>query len=160
MTTDPHQDDHGYFARIVWTGNTGAGTASYDAYSRDHDVIIADKPVIKGSSDPAFRGDALRHNPEDLLVASLSSCHMLWYLHLASQAGIVVETYADDARGWMAMGADSGGEFTEVILNPRVTLSAGDEDLALALHEKAHSLCFIARSMNFPVRCEASIKTA
>ena len=113
--------------------------------------------MIAGSSDPNFRGDATRYNPEELLVASLSACHMLWYLHLCAENGIVVTAYVDDARGTMAETEDGGGRFTEVMLRPAVTIASGDNERAQRLHERAHQLCFIANSMNFPVRCEATI---
>lgn len=149
---------HGYQATIVWTGNRGDGTTSYRGYSRDHDIIIAGKPTIAGSSDPGFRGDATRHNPEDLLVASLSTCHMLWFLHLCTTRGIVATAYEDDAHGTMVEDADGGGRFTEVVLHPRVTISAGDPAVAAALHHEAHAKCFVANSVNFPVRHEPVIE--
>lgn len=149
---------HGYQATIVWTGNRGDGTTSYRSFSRDHDIIIAGKPTIAGSSDPGFRGDASRHNPEDLLVVSLSTCHMLWFLHLCTTKGIVATAYEDDATGTMVEDADGGGRFTEVVLRPRVTISAGDPDVAKALHHEAHAKCFIANSVNFPVRHEPVIE--
>jgi organic hydroperoxide reductase OsmC/OhrA len=149
---------HHYQTRTVWTGNTGTGTSGYHAYERAHEISAAGKPVIAGSSDPAFRGDAARYNPEDLLVASLSACHMLWYLHLCADSGIVVTAYADDAQGMMVETEDTGGHFTEVVLRPVVTIAAGDSELAMRLHHRAHELCFIANSMNFPVRCEARIE--
>ncbi|MBB2172294.1 OsmC family protein [Gluconacetobacter asukensis] len=144
---------HRYAVTVRWTGNTGAGTQNYRGYERAHDIVAEGKPVIAGSSDPAFRGDAGRWNPEELLVASLSACHKLWFLGLCAQAGIVVTAYEDDAEGCMIEEADGGGQFTSVTLRPRVTVSAGsDVEQARALHEKAHGLCFIARSVNFPVR--------
>lgn len=145
---------HSYTATVTWTGNTGAGTAYYRAYSRDHDVAFPGKPVIAGSSDAAFRGDPARVNPEEMLVASLSTCHMLWFLHLACEAGVVVEAYEDSPLGEMAEAADGGGQFTRVTLRPRVTISRGDAATLPHLHERAHALCFIARSVNFPVVCE------
>jgi organic hydroperoxide reductase OsmC/OhrA len=158
MTT-PRQ--HRYATRTEWTGNLGDGTASYRAYSRDHVISAAGKPGLPGSSDPAFRGDAARWNPEDLLVASLSSCHMLWYLHLCSQAKIVVLAYHDDAEGTMVEDADGGGRFAHVVLRPAATLAVGaDRAAALALHEAAHRRCFIANSVNFPVRIEAVVLVA
>lgn len=147
---------HRYTVDVVWTGNHGTGTSGYRGYGREHEIRIDGKPPIAGSSDPAFLGDPGRHNPEDLLVAALSSCHMLWYLHLAAVAGIVVTAYADRAGGTMATDAD-GGRFTDVLLRPRVVIAAGDAALAAALHEEAHHACFIARSVNFPVRCEPEI---
>ena len=146
--------EHSYAATVTWTGNRGEGTKTYTAYTRDHDVAIAGKPVIAGSSDPAFRGDAARHNPEDLLVASLSACHMLWYLHLCATAGVVVTAYRDEAKGRMVEDREKGGWFSEVVLHPSVTIAGGDPAKAVALHHDAHAKCFIANSVNFPVRCE------
>lgn len=149
---------HQYQVEVRWTGNTGQGTAGYRAYERAHEISVAGKPIIPGSSDPAFRGDPTRYNPEELLVASLSTCHMLWYLHLCADAKIVVNEYWDNAIGIMTETKDGGGRFTEVTLKPVVTVAAGsDSALAEQLHEKAHYLCFIANSMNFPVRCEPKI---
>jgi organic hydroperoxide reductase OsmC/OhrA len=150
-----------YHASIAWTGDRGTGTSGYRAYGRDHVIRIAGKPDIAASSDPAFRGDPDRHTPEDMLVASLSSCHMLWYLHLCSDAGIVVTAYQDDAAGVMEVGADGGGRFVEVVLHPRVTLAdPARADDARALHAPAHEKCFIARSVNFPVRTEPAFTPA
>lgn len=146
---------HAYEAEIVWTGNQGSGTSGYKAYSRDHIIRAGAKPEIPGSSDPAFRGDPARYNPEDMLVASLSACHMLWYLHLCMANKIVVEDYRDHAVGVMVETADGGGHFESVTLRPRVTIAAGgDLKLAERLHEEAHAKCFIANSVNFPVRHE------
>lgn len=150
--------EHRYATTVRWTGNTGGGTASYRAYRRDHAIEAAGKPPIPGSSDPQFRGDRTRWNPEELLVASLSACHQLWYLHLAAEAGVVVTAYEDRAAGTMAETADGGGRFVRVVLRPEVTLAAGsDAARARALHERAHALCFIARSVNFPVEIEARV---
>ncbi len=137
-----------------WTGNLGSGTSGYRDYSRNHELSAAGKTsVIAGSSDPVFRGDASRYNPEEMLVAALSSCHMLWLLHLAADAGIVITSYIDEASGIMREGADGGGEFTEVTLNPRVTITdAGRSGELEELSHRAHELCFIARSVRFPVR--------
>lgn len=150
--------EHVFRASLRWTGNTGAGTADYRAYGRSHEILGPGKPAIPSSSDPRFRGEAGRWNPEEMLVASLSSCHMLWYLHLCADAGVVVTAYEDHADGAMAIHADGGGEFVRVTLRPHVTL-APDSDAALAtsLHEKAHALCFIARSVKFPVTAEPSV---
>jgi organic hydroperoxide reductase OsmC/OhrA len=151
--------EHSYNVNVRWTGNTGDGTRSYRGYKRDHEISVSGKPVLPGSSDPNFRGDRERYNPEELLVASLSACHMLWYLHLCSEAGIVVTDYHDDASGRMIETQDGGGHFGEVTLRPSVKLKAGaDKDLALKLHDRAHHLCFIASSVNFPVRCEPSLE--
>ena len=151
---------HQYAVRIAWTGNDGTGTQSYRSYRRDHDITVAGKPSIPGSSDPAFRGDPTRYNPEELLVASLSSCHMLWYLHLCAVNGIVVLDYRDDAAGTMQEEDDGGGAFVGVVLKPRVAIAkGGDRGKALALHEEAHHLCFVARSVRFPVEVAPEITT-
>jgi organic hydroperoxide reductase OsmC/OhrA len=149
---------HTYTTRVEWTGNEGKGTADYRSYRRDHDVSAGAKPPIMASSDPAFRGDPTRYNPEELLVASLSGCHMLWYLHLCAVNGIVVTSYRDEALGEMAEMPDGAGEFVRVVLRPRVTIATGG-DLAKArtLHEGAHRFCFIARSVKFPVETEPEI---
>ena len=146
---------HRYSVSLEWTGNLGAGTSGYRDYARDHVIRAAGKPDLAGSSDPGFRGDATRWNPEELLVASLSACHQLWFLHEASAAGVVVVAYSDDASGSMQTHADGSGEFTEVVLRPQVTATTpvAPEQLA-SLHHLAHEKCFIARSMNFPVRVE------
>ncbi len=154
------EKSHSYQVRLEWTGNTGAGTRGYRAYERAHEISAPGKPVLYGSSDPAFRGDAARYNPEELLVAALAACHMLWYLHLSAESGVVVTGYTDQPQGWMIESADGGGRFTEVVLQPQVTVAAGaDVALAEALHERAHQLCFIANSVNFPVRCASTIKS-
>ena len=153
--------EHRYETKLRWTGNTGSGTASYRDYERAHEIEVAGKPFIPASSDPKFRGDRSRWNPEELLVASLSSCHQLWYLHLCADAGIVVTAYEDRALGVMNEGADGGGRFARVLLRPRVTIAAGsDRAVALSLHERAHALCFIASSVNFPVDHEAEVIVA
>lgn len=149
---------HQYAVSIVWTGNDGTGTQSYRGYRRDHEITAAGKPAISGSSDPAFRGDPARYNPEEFLVAALSSCHMLSYLHLCAVNGIVVIDYRDEAGGTMQERPDGGGAFVRALLKPRVTIAkGGDRDKALALHEKAHHLCFIASSVNFPVEVAPEI---
>jgi len=146
---------HSYAITVTWTGNTGTGTSGYREYQRSHEISASGKPAIAGSSDPAFRGDPTRWNPEELLVASLSTCHQLWYLHLCADAGIVIEAYVDEATGVMEESGDGGGQFVEVTLRPKVRLAPGsDQAKAHALHHDAHAKCFIARSMNFPVKCE------
>ncbi len=143
---------HHYNTTIRWTGNKGDGTRSYSAYSRNHTVSVNGKEDINCSSDPSFRGDPARYNPEELLLASLSSCHMLWYLHLCSVNGVVVVEYADEAAGKMQENADGSGEFTEVVLNPVVKVAAAAmTEKAMALHHDANKYCFIARSVKFPV---------
>ena len=149
--------NHHYKAGVTWTGNLGNGTKSYTSYERSHLINIEGKPVILGSSDPAFRGDKTKHNPEDLLLASLSACHMLTYLHLCAVAGIVVTDYVDKAEATMVETPDGGGHFTEVILKPVVTITNESLiDKANQLHHEANKLCFIARSCNFPVKHEPS----
>jgi len=153
--------EHGYKATIVWTGNRGEGTATYRDYDRSHDVLIDGKPTLTASADPAFRGDAALHNPEDLLLAAVAGCHMLWYLHLAAEAGIRVVDYRDAAEGTMQLGADGGGRFTRLILSPEVTVAPGsDGEKAEALHAVANARCFIANSLNLPVEHEAVIRVA
>ena len=152
------ETQHRYAVTVTWTGNTGTGTSSYRGYDRAHTLSAPGKPLIAGSSDPAFRGDAARRNPEELLVASLAACHKLWYLGLCAQAGIVVTAYEDAAEGHMTEEAGGAGQFTAVTLRPRVTIAAGsDAARAEALHRDAHAFCFIARSVNFPVVCEATV---
>ncbi|RZI57468.1 MAG: OsmC family peroxiredoxin [Rubrivivax sp.] len=150
--------EHHYPVTVRWTGNRGTGTSGYKVYGRDHEIESPGKPVIPGSSDPAFLGDKARWNPEDLLVASTSACHKLWYLHLCAEAGIAVLDYVDQAVGTMVEGEK--GRFTQIVLQPRVKVRAGD-DVALArrLHHDAHEQCFIANSLNFPVLCEPAIQT-
>jgi organic hydroperoxide reductase OsmC/OhrA len=158
MTTPAHPR-HRYALTVRWTGNRGSGTADYRAYGRQHEISAEGKPPIPGSSDPAFRGDKARWNPEELLVASLSACHKLWYLHLAASAGVVVTGYVDHAEGTMIEeSADGVGRFIRVVLRPQVTIAAGaDVELALALHRDAHATCFIANSVAFPVEHEPAI---
>lgn len=149
---------HSYRTSTTWDGNLGAGTATYQGYDRDHRTTSPGRPPILSSSDPAFHGDASRWNPELLLVASLSQCHMLWYLSLCATHGVVVESYEDTAEGSMQETADGGGHFVEVVLRPVVTVAANQMlDQAQALHGRAADLCFIAASVNFPVRHEPQI---
>jgi organic hydroperoxide reductase OsmC/OhrA len=143
---------HHYNTTLSWTGNKGTGTSDYRAYERSHLLSVAGKPEIPASSDPKFRGDKTRYNPEELLVASLSSCHMLWYLHLCAVNGVVVVEYNDSAAGTMTETENGSGQFIEATLRPIVTVKEKSMiDKANALHEEAHSMCFIARSVNFPV---------
>ena len=143
---------HHYNTRLEWTGNTGIGTKNYASYTRDYDISAKEKPIIKGSSDPAFRGDRSRYNPEEMLLASLSSCHMLWYLHLCSEAGVIVVSYTDEAYGEMEETVNGSGRFTKVILRPNVVVQTESmKEKADELHKKANEMCFIANSCNFPV---------
>ena len=151
--------EHHYQSAVRWTGNLGTGTSAYRAYGRNHEISNPGKPPISASSDPAFRGDATRYNPEELLVASLSTCHMLWYLHLCADNHVVVLEYEDDAVGTMEETADGGGRFLGVTLQPRITITPeSDMDTAKRLHHDAHEKCFIANSVNFPVGCEPVIR--
>jgi organic hydroperoxide reductase OsmC/OhrA len=150
--------EHTYFSRLQWEGNLGQGTASYRVYSRQWRALMEGKPDLVGTADPTFRGVKDMHNPEDLLVASLSSCHMLSYLALCALSGIAVLSYTDDATGVMTTTADGGGRFTSVTLRPVVEIAEGASlELARKLHEKAHETCFIASSVNFPVGHEAVV---
>jgi organic hydroperoxide reductase OsmC/OhrA len=150
--------EHTYQIRVEWTGNRGSGTSSYRDYGRQHTISAPPKPDISGSSDAAFRGNAERWNPEDLLVASASACHQLWYLHLCADAGIAVQRYVDDAVGTMVEGP---GRFTRIVLHPRVVIRAGDDrERALQLHHEAHAKCYVANSVNFPIACEPVVEVA
>jgi organic hydroperoxide reductase OsmC/OhrA len=149
---------HTYSTFVHWTSAGGEGTTNYRSYSRNHTIGAAGKPEIAASSDPSFRGDAARYNPEELLVASLSSCHMLWYLHLCAVNGITVIDYRDHASGAMEE-SDGSGLFVEVELRPIVTIrGANGRARALELHHEAHQRCFIARSVNFPVKIAPMIQ--
>ena len=132
-------------------------TADFTGYLRDHVISAVGKADIAGSSDPSFRGDPTRWNPEETLLSSVATCHKLWYLHLCYNAGIIVTAYTDHATGEMSMNADGSGQFTHVHLAPSVTISSGDPELAKELHHKVGALCFIARSVNFPIKHDATI---
>lgn len=145
--------EHRYEVTVLWTGNSGAGTSGYRAYGREHDVVAAGRPTLSASADPAFGGDPQRWNPEDLLVASLSQCHMLTYLSLCARHGVVVTGYRDTAVGRMRETPGNSGHFTEVVLHPVVEVENGAmAEQAVALHQQAHETCFVANSVNFPVR--------
>lgn len=150
---------HRYEVRTIWTGNTGEETASYRAYKRDHEISGPDKQTtIPGSSDPAFRGDPSRYNPEELLVGALSACHMLWVLHLCADAGITITAYTDEPVGLMTEDPGGSGRFTEVTLRPRMKITdASRIPEATALHAQIHKVCAIALSVNFPVLCVPSV---
>ena len=153
---------HHYQTDLEWTGNLGTGTSNYRAYSRSYEIGGASKTIrIPGSSDPAFRGDPTRYNPEDLLVSALSSCHMLWVLHLCAEARIVVTHYTDTPTGTMIEHGDGSGEFTSVVLRPCLTVTDPARASELdAIHHRAHAVCAIARSVNFDVRVEGQVKPA
>ena len=145
--------EHHYYPIITWTGNKGEGTKNYKAYERDHTIEVAGKPVIPGTSEVSYLGNQSRYNPEEMLTASLSACHMLWYLHLCAVNNIVVTAYTDKPVGTMQNTPDGGGHFTEVVLMPEITIEGtADESLLQQLHQQANKLCFIANSCNFPVR--------
>jgi organic hydroperoxide reductase OsmC/OhrA len=148
--------EHHYSVEIAWTGNLGSGTATYRGYARDHVISAPGRPDIAGSSDPQFRGDPQRWNPEQLLVAALSQCHMLWYLHLCADAGVVVTEYHDTPQGTMA-----DDRFVSVVLRPTVTVT--EESMVAAaeqLHHPAHDKCYIANSVNFAVTHEPNVQVA
>lgn len=148
---------HDYSARVVWTGNRGQGTASYGGYDRTWEVQTPGKPAIACSNDPLLGGDPSRHNPEDLLIAALSSCHMLWYLHYASDAGIAVQAYADNPLVVGESQPSGAGRFLRATLRPMITVPTGtDLSVADAIHSRIHGVCYIARSVNFPVAYQAS----
>jgi organic hydroperoxide reductase OsmC/OhrA len=156
MTDHPHK----YSSRLVWDGNRGDGTNSYATYGRDYRVMVTGKPDIAGSADAMFKGDSSRYNPEDLFVASISSCHLLTYLALCSGNNVSVASYEDEATGTMSLTPDGGGKFDEVVLRPRVAILSGDIEVAIRLHEEAHKLCFIANSCSCPIRNEPKVTRA
>ena len=156
----PRGKAHHYQAQLTWTGAAAGSTRDYRTYAREFRIDFDGKPPMTGSADPAFKGDPALHNPEDLLLVALASCHMLSYLALAALEGLEVVAYEDAASGTMQQ-EGRGGRFTEVVLRPKVTLAPGS-DLARgeALHEAAHETCFIANSVNFPVRHDAAVSCA
>ena len=143
---------HDYTSHVVWTGNTGTGTAHYKGYARTWDIAVPGKPVVHCSNDPLLGGDPAKMNPEDLLLSALSACHMLWYLHYAAEAGVIVTRYEDSPMGVGEVGADGAGRFVSVELRPMIWVTAGTDLVeAEAIHHRIHAVCFIARSVNFPV---------
>ena len=152
---------HQYKTKLEWTGNEGSGTSSYKSYNRNHTIKVKGKyDEIKASSDPSFLGDETRFNPEELLLSSLSSCHMLWYLHLCSSKNIVVTEYLDSATGIMEEYENGSGKFVEVTLNPQVIVADSSMiELAEQLHVEANTMCFIANSCNFEVKHLPIVKT-
>lgn len=166
MKASQGSNEHKYEISLTWTGNLGEGTSGYRKYSRDFEVAVGSRQPLAGSADPAFRGDADRYNPEELLVAAVSSCHMLWYLHLCAIGHITLTEYSDNAEGTLAIEEDGGGHFTSVTLRPHVIakLPSGESDdgllreKALALHDEAHRLCFVANSLKAPVAVEPVIE--
>jgi organic hydroperoxide reductase OsmC/OhrA len=153
------QKEHHYRLQVKWTGNKGTGTSAYDAYWRDHEISKSPgtKSIILGSSDPAFRGDPSRWNPEELLLAAVSACHKLWFLSLAAKAGVIVHEYTDDCTGTMIETPEGGGHFTRIVLRPQVRLASDAmRESAEHLHHVAHEKCFIANSVSFPIQIEAT----
>ena len=149
---------HDFPARIIWTGNKGTGTSAYRAYDRTWDMALDGKETVHCSNDPMLGGDPSKYNPEDLLITALSSCHMLWYLHLCSQAGVTVTAYEDNPIGIGESEPDGSGEFVEAILKPRITITNDSNvDTARAIHDEIHNYCFIARSVKFPVSYEVEV---
>ncbi len=150
---------HDYQISLEWTGNKGSGTFDYRSYSRNHTILGTNKSIeILGSSDPSFRGDKDRYNPEELFLSSIASCHMLWYLHLCSVNDIIVLEYTDTPKGNLMEKEDGSGAFSEVVLLPTVTISpSSDVTIANQLHQQAHAMCFIANSCNFPIRHNPNI---
>jgi organic hydroperoxide reductase OsmC/OhrA len=160
MAIQAKTERHHYAARVTWTGAQAGPTSSYQSYSREYEYRCGDKAVTRGSADPHFRGDGSLYNPEELLVVALSTCHLLSYLALCARAGVHVVAYEDDAEGTMTTDGP-GGRFTDAVLRPRVTVAAGtDLDRARQLHDVAHHECYIAASVNFPVRHEPTISVA
>jgi organic hydroperoxide reductase OsmC/OhrA len=148
--------EHLYALQLEWRGEH---TRTYDSYTREHTIHIPGKPTLKGTADPLFKGDPTLYNPEDLLLAALSGCHLLTYLALCARARINVLSYRDDARGTLVLSADGGGHFTKVVLRPQIVIAdAGLLGKARNFHDEVHKYCFIARSVNFPVVCEPVVE--
>lgn len=155
-----NKGEHHYQSRLIWDGNRGDGTSTYAGYGREHRVLVDGKPDLQLTADAAFRGDAAKLNPEDLLVAAISSCHMLSYLALCAKYGINVLSYEDSATGTMREDGRGGGRFEEVVLHPVVTIADAEHtERAMHLHERAHELCFIANSCSVPIRHEPTVRS-
>ena len=151
--------NHSYECSLTWTGNRGSGTSGYRDYDRSFDLSAAGKATLAGSADCTFHGDRAKWNPEEMLLSALSSCHMLSYLHVCADAGIVVLAYSDAARGEMVLNPNGSGRFISVTLRPSVTVAAGsDTETSEILHGLAHEKCFIANSVSFPVRVQAAVE--
>ncbi len=153
--------NHQYNLSVEWTGNKGSGTFDYRSYSRNHRIIIPSKSTdLLGSSDPSFRGDPSRYNPEELFLSSVSACHMLWYLHLCSDNDVIVHEYIDHAEGTMEETANGSGRFKQIILKPTVIVTESRMiQTATELHHKANDMCFIANSLNFKVEHQSTINS-
>ena len=151
-------NQHHYEVNVLWTGNKGTGTSSYRDYGRDHSVSAVGLPVLLGSAERTFHGDRERWNPEQLLVTALAQCHLLSYLHVAVLHGVVITRYEDTATAIMVMNRDGSGQFESVALHPKIQVGdPATAELALSLHAEASAKCFIARSVNFPVRHEPGL---
>lgn len=156
--SDEGNGAHRFTAHVTWIGNLGDGTASHAGYGRDYTVLVPGKPALPGSAAPSFRGDAGRHNPEDMFLASVAACHMLFYLSRCASRRIRVLSYEDEVSGTLTLDPGGGGRFSEIILRPVVTVAGGaDEALAISLHDEAHKLCFIANSCTAVIRHEATL---
>lgn len=152
---------HDFQVDVVWTGNTGQGTNDDHSYRRTHEVRAAGKRTIAGSAAPAFGGDTDRYTPEELLVTALSQCHMLWFLHLAAESGVLVLGYHDQPHGLLTENPDGSGQIAELTLTPEVTVAdRASVDAAEALHQRAHELCYIAKAVTFPIHHEVSTRVA
>jgi len=157
VNTKPHE----YTASIAWTGNSGEGTSGYKSYVRNWELAGEGKQVVACSNDPILGGDPTKHNPEDLLVASIASCHMLWYLHLCAVGGVVVTSYRDSPLAIGEMEPNGKGRFISITLRPKITITLeSDAQKARSIHDDVHQYCFIARSINFPVDFEPEITKA
>lgn len=149
---------HDYTVKIEWTGNRGTGTSAYRAYDRNWDLATPGKPLMHCSNDPLLGGNHEKHNPEDMLIAALSSCHMLWYLHLCSEAGVIVTSYQDNPIAVGEVEPSGKGRFLSATLKPRIEITAESDPVKAAqLHDEIHQVCFVARSVNFPVTYEPEI---
>lgn len=151
------KQEHTYTTRIVWTGDRGEGTTHYHSYDRTWNIAIPGKPVIECSNDPLLGGDPSRPNPEDLLISALSACHMLWYLHLASQAEMIVRGYTDQPVAIGETEPDGAGRFLKATLRPHIIVAPGTNlKTADELHPQIHQFCYIARSVCFPIEYQAT----
>lgn len=151
--------EHAYEANVRWEGNRGTGTSDYASYGRGYRMAVAGKSELVGSADPAFRGEGDKHNPEDLFLLAISSCHLLSYLALCGRQRVQVVAYEDHARGTLRLDGSGGGRFEEVTLHPKVTVARPEEVAAATdLHAKAHAQCFIANSCSVPIRVVASVQ--
>lgn len=150
---------HYYKSNLEWSGNAGLGTSGYKSYERSYQVSVEGKPTLEGSSDPAFRGDKSKYNPEELFLASISSCHMLWYLHVCSVNNVIVVEYKDQAKGLMIENKDGSGQFESVTLYPSVVVQNESMiEQAMVLHQQANKMCFIANSCDFEIGHEVEVR--